>query len=366
MSRPGFLKHRWTTPDRWPHRKMWLWDSAFHAIGWRHLDIKLARECVASVFDSQFEDGKISCMCGPDVRTEEIQPPVLGMAVMAIDSVVHDAQWLKEIYPGLCRYVKWNIANRSSGGGLLGWRIAKNSFLCRGGETGMDNSPRFDGNMQLYAVDFNAYVALECESLYKIARKLGRDEDADYWLEQHKRFLRMINEHLWDEKQGIYMDCDAETGKKTGILSSAGFLPLICGAPSEYQAERLARHLNPKGCFASRLPVPSISPCQPEFYSKDMWRGPVWANLNWMIYKGLFRYELHDEGKTIAEKTLREIERCYKKYGAFFEFYDDAVEIDPPDLLRKGKTEQGAVFHQSIHDYGWTAALYVDWKYKAG
>jgi putative isomerase len=29
----GRIRHRWSTPDRWPHRQMWLWDSAFHAIG---------------------------------------------------------------------------------------------------------------------------------------------------------------------------------------------------------------------------------------------------------------------------------------------------------------------------------------------
>ena len=34
----GRIQHRFTTPDRWPHHGMWLWDSVFHAIGWRHLD----------------------------------------------------------------------------------------------------------------------------------------------------------------------------------------------------------------------------------------------------------------------------------------------------------------------------------------
>ena len=29
----GVIGRRWTTPDRWPHRNMWLWDSAFHSLG---------------------------------------------------------------------------------------------------------------------------------------------------------------------------------------------------------------------------------------------------------------------------------------------------------------------------------------------
>jgi len=359
----GFIKHRWTTPDRWPHRRMWLWDSAYHAIGWRHLDIEIARECIESVFDSQFEDGRISCTCGPDIRTEETQPPVLGTAVMAIDSVVPDVQWLKEMYMGLCRYVTWDIHNRSSVGGLLGWHTEKNSASCRCGESGMDNSPRFDGHVPLNAVDFNSYAALECENLCRIARKLGKNEDAVLWNKRYKHFSRSINQRLWNEEIGIYMDCCAETGEQTGVLSGAGFLPLICGASARYQAERLARHLKIPGYFATALPLATVSPRQPEFYSKDMWRGPAWVNLNWLIHKGFLRYGFEVECKTIADKTLKEIERCYKKYGTFFEFYDDSAQVDPPDLLRKGKNEPGSSYNQVIHDYGWTAALYVDWKH---
>ncbi|MCK4982635.1 MAG: hypothetical protein KAS17_06905, partial [Victivallaceae bacterium] len=32
-SAQGKCKYRWTTPDKYPHRQMWIWDSVFHAIG---------------------------------------------------------------------------------------------------------------------------------------------------------------------------------------------------------------------------------------------------------------------------------------------------------------------------------------------
>ena len=49
----GDLPCHWTTPDRWPHRHMWLWDSAFHAIALRWLSrtwgrMPRARCCSAS------------------------------------------------------------------------------------------------------------------------------------------------------------------------------------------------------------------------------------------------------------------------------------------------------------------------------
>ena len=47
--------------------------------------------------------------------------------------------------------------------------------------------------------------------------------------------------------------------------------------------------------IASWIAVPSISRSQPEFYSKDMWRGPVWININYLIARGLERYGFREE-----------------------------------------------------------------------
>ncbi|HNR34580.1 MAG TPA: hypothetical protein PKO36_05335, partial [Candidatus Hydrogenedentes bacterium] len=32
------MPYRWTTPDRMPHRHMWMWDTAFHGLGLQYLD----------------------------------------------------------------------------------------------------------------------------------------------------------------------------------------------------------------------------------------------------------------------------------------------------------------------------------------
>ena len=48
-------------------------------------------------------------------------------------------------------------------------------------------------------------------------------------------------------------------------------------------------------------------------------------------------------------------------HGVFFEFYDDRETVPPPNLLRKGKcAPEESPYHQVVHDYGWTATLYVD------
>ena len=70
---------------------------------------------------------------------------------------------------------------------------------------------------------------------------------------------------------------------------------------------------------------------------------------------------MHDSAEELRHKTAREIERTCDKYGTLFEFFDDRLEVEPPQLLRKGKcAPEISPYHQVFHDYGWTATLYAD------
>ncbi len=359
----GILRHRWTTPDRWPHRKIWLWDSAFHAVGWRRVDGALAREMLAAVVDTQRPDGRIPISTDPFGRQtgEFTQPPVLALAAALVDEAAGDDAWLASLYEPLVRYVEWDLANRDSDGfGLVEWAIEGDPG-CRSGESGADNSSRFDAATQLDAPDFNALLAHELEHLAAFADRLGRDEDAGRLRERHHEICARINDRLWDEEAGIYMDAHAATGERTGVLSCAGFLPLLCGAPSPGQAASLAAHLRNPQTFGRPLPVPTIVANEHGAYAKDMWRGPAWVNVNWLVARGLRRYGYEAEAGELVDRTMTVIEEQYAKHGCIFEYYDDENVVDPPALLRKGSCNPDEWIHQAIHDYGWSATLYVDW-----
>ena len=167
-----------------------------------------------------------------------------------------------------------------------------------------------------------------------------------------------MNERLWSDAHGFYMDCDAASGEHRPLLTAAGFLPLLCGAASAEQAERLAGHL--RTTFDTAVPVATIAPQHEELYAKDMWRGPMWPNISWSIAEGFERYGLQDEAALIRERTCAVIEKYYERYGSIFEFYDSADEVDPPRLPRKGPNNPDQWIHQVVFDYGWSAALYVD------
>ncbi len=155
-----------------------------------------------------------------------------------------------------------------------------------------------------------------------------------------------------------------EKHAQSEVLASSGLLPLICGAATPAQAARLVAHLADPTMFGSAFPVPSIAARDAAHYAKDMWRGPVWINLNWLIALGLERYGYHDQAATLRRQTQHQIEIACEKYGTIFEFYDDRNEVAPPQLLRKGRcAPEVSYYHQCFHDYGWSATLYVDMVY---
>lgn len=357
----GAIRHRWTTPDRWPHRAMWLWDSVFHAIGLRHLDPTLARDAISAVLDTQRADGFVAHRMDPAACSAITQPPVLALGVRLVQDVQPDRDWLAALFPKLGACVEWDLANRDSdGAGLAEWFIEGDPH-CRSGESGMDNSPRFDSATRLDAVDFNAYLALECETLAGFATELDRHDDARRWSQRHAELCDGIRQRLWSEESLFFVDYDVDRAAPSTVLSSAGFLPLICGAATPRQAAQLAAHLHDPTMFGTPLPVPSIAARDTAHYAKDMWRGPVWINVNWFIARGLDRYGLHAHATQLRRQTTTEIERCCERYGTFFEFYDDRGNCEPPALLRKGRCAPAeSPLLQVFHDYGWTATLYTD------
>ena len=357
-AKEGMISHFWSTPDRWPHRHMWLWDSAFHAIGMRNYNPAMARELISAMFDVQQPDGFIPLSgCPFSFNQTRTQPPVLGLAMKLVNEAEAAPEWIAELAPKLALYLEWLMAHRDTDGhGLLEWAVEVHAN-CRSGESGMDNSPRFDGAIQLDAPDFNAYFASECEILAGFL-----PEQKAYWMGHHDRICKLMNERLWSPEQNLSMDYDVAANCRTDILASSGFLPLLCGAPSPEQAEKMAAHLTNPETFGTPLRVPSIAANNTAAYKKDMWRGPVWTNINYLIALGLERYGFHDLAKSIMQDTLREQEKWYLECGTFFEFYDDRKEDSPRQLERKGKMPEGE-FHplmMPFHDSGWSGTLYLE------
>ena len=268
----------------------------------------------------------------------------------------------------MVRYLEWFERNRKNENGLYGWRVRVDADPirgARGGESGMDNSPRFDRITRMTAVDLSSYMASEYHCLAKIAHCLGKDGDVAEWRHRRNAIAGRVNELLWDDEDQFYYDLN-EFGEFVAVKTTAGLMPLLGEIPDRDRAEALRMHImNPKE-FWSPAPLASVSMDEPDF-SRDMWRGPMWPNVNLLLYYGLMAYGFFQEARELGRATLREIVNWYTRTGCFYEYYDSMGTLAPAELPRKGGVgEQGGVGFGVVADLHWTAAVYVHLTHEFG
>jgi len=156
---------RHTVPSRKQYPHQWSWDSAFIALGWRHLDPSRARTEMRALLDAQWADGRLphivfdpgvpadayfpgpafwrsSTVDGtPPVETTGlVQPPVHAWAVWEVHRAAPDLDYLREVYPRLVAWHRYLTERRDLGG-------AGAIAVLHPWESGMDNSPAWDAPM---------------------------------------------------------------------------------------------------------------------------------------------------------------------------------------------------------------------------
>lgn len=190
--------------------------------------------------------------------------------------------------------------------------------------------------------------SLLCQSgrdMAQLAEWLG--EDPKPFDHQYRKTARAMNEKLWDDKFGIYTDYDMVSEQKIEIGMLSGFIPMFAGIPSPKRAVRLYEYLNTES-FArvrgSYLAVPNYDRKQAEFSSQKYWRGPIWINMNWLVYQGLRRYGYKEYNKLIKESIIK-----LASEQGFNEYYNP-------------ETGQG----YGVESFSWSAALAIDILYDKG
>jgi glycogen debranching enzyme len=354
LSPQGDTQLPWTTPDRWPHRDMWIWDSGFHSLGLRHISGDWAENSIKAVLSRQHEDGFIAHRMGVDDESTIIQPPILAWSAWTVYETTRNVEFVEYCYPKLVKMIEYDLRERDSdGNGLSEWND--------GDSSGMDNSPRFDSPVK-DAIDLNCFIANEMLYLSHMAALLGNHDESTIWMNSREKSANLINQHLWDDETGYYYDNDLN-GNLVKIKTEAGFVPMFAGIASDEQVEKLVDHLTDPLQFWRAFPVSSVSADEPTF-SDNMWRGPVWINFNYFIIEGLKHYGYSDLAKDLRRRTIDEIIRWYETDGVIYEFYDSEGEISPVYLHRKAQggpdVRRMASLGTTVCDYNWTAALLMD------
>jgi glycogen debranching enzyme len=199
---------------------------------------------------------------------------ILGK-LLEIPGLVKKEQ-MAEVYQPLSRWTRWWFDYRDyDQNGLPKYN--------HGNDSGLDNSTVFAEATPVESPDLYAFLVIQLETLGKLARQLGRLEEAVNWQRHANQLLGRLLAEFW---QGDHFVA-RRAFNRTPIASQSLLLsvPIVLGKrlpASVRQAlvEGLPAYLTEYG-LASESPQSSL------FDPQNYWRGAIWGATTFIITEGL-------------------------------------------------------------------------------
>jgi glycogen debranching enzyme len=329
------------TPSLIHYVGAWQWDNFFHALAYRYIEPRLAQDQLRLLLDHQREDGMIPDAIHDEgtvtrlsfpVEADVTKPPLIAWAAWKLYEQDGDSEFLNEIYEPLVRWNNWWFEkNDIDGNGLCEYQHPFSS--------GLDDSPLWDDGLPVESPDLNTYLCLQQEALSKIAQVLGEHTDSELWAQRAESMVNRLIKVAWDDRTGLFWA--SRNRERINVRTPLGLFPLITGRMPHKIADRLVAHLTDEQEFWPRYPVPSVALDDPKFNSRQMWRGPTWVNINYLLIEGLYRSGYAEVAHELRRRTLELI----AGQPDIYEYYDPLTGENSPTAA--------SVF-------GWSAAIYID------
>jgi putative isomerase len=329
------------TPSMIHYVGVWQWDAYFHALAYRHVERQLAQDQIRIVLDHQREDGMIPDAVHDEgtvtrlnfpVDADVTKPPLLAWAAYKLYEQDGDREFLDEIYEPIVRWNNWWFEkNDLDHNGLCEYHHPFSS--------GLDDSPLWDEGMPVESPDLNTYLYLQQEALAKIAHVLGLEDDAEMWQRRAEAMARHLIDLTWDVESGFFWA--RRNGARVNVRTPFNLFPLITGQMPPAISNRLVMHLMDERQFWSRYPVPTVAMDDPKYDPYEMWRGPTWVNVNYLLIEGLQRSGYPDLARELRQRTLKLI--CTRH--DIYEYYHPMSGENPP---------------KAASMFGWSSAVFID------
>ena len=190
---------------------------------------------------------------------------------------------------------------------------------------------------------FNAILIRSNEALINLGEELGLDSGPlSDWNEQSKK---SFNEKLWSEELGTYVPYDLRNEQQIRMKEIGAYTSLFAGIPSPSRSRQMRDDIEAIARHAEGFRVmPSFDPEHSIFDPKKYWKGPIWPQMNWLVYQGLKRYGYHGIAKRVKYDLLELVDKL-----GFHEYFDPRTEV--ANQLKHG---------YGGSDFSWTAAVYLD------
>ncbi len=337
----GQIAYEAMMPSKLSYVGLWLWDSAMHALAYRHVDPELARNQIRAMLacqlddgmlpDAVYDEGVIATIDHP-ISAEVTKPPILAWAALKLHESDPDPDFLEEIYIPLVRWNAWWFAmNDDDVDGLAQYNHPYSS--------GLDDNPLWDYGMPVESPDLNTYLCVQMGSLAEIAEILGIDFEARMWRKRASAIVRRMINDMWDEESGLFRALHEENS--VPVTTPFNLYPLWTGQLPNGIRRRILNHLTNPDEFWGDYALPSVAFNDAHFDPQTMWRGPVWVNINYFFIEALRQIGETELANQLREKTLNLI----MSHDSIYEYYN-ALSGDPPDT--------------AADVFGWTAAVFID------
>lgn len=195
-------------------------------------------------------------------------------------------------------------------------------------ESGVEEGVRYDFGTEapevLSCIDATSHVY----SMYKYARLWAEALALNPapWFSGEIRIKNFIQTYLYEEEKGFFYDSWAIENPKLRKHTFEGFWPMVVGAASIDQTQRLINeHLLDSRSFLTPHPLPTVALNDPHFSSRS-WRGAVYNSMTYWVAKGCIDYERYDAADILLEKALSKTTEQYQATGAIWECYHPTGE----------------------------------------
>jgi len=319
------------------------WDNFFAATlaGMGSRDLAYAN--VVELLREETAQGFVPNYARPDgwKSFDRSEPPVGAITALSLYNKYHDRWFLQETYEPLLKWNRWWAQHRDLQGYLTwgsDWDNKPGNLdddspgTWQGAifESGLDNSPMYDGttyHRETHLIEYadvglmSLYVA-DCNALAEIADTLGKAAEAKELRERGARYAAKLKT-MWSEPAGMFLNINLHSGEVSRRLSPTNFYPMLAKAATPEQAKTMVeKHLLDPQEFWGEFVIPSIERGDPAFKDQNYWRGRIWGPMNYLVYLGLKNYGDAQVRKDFADKSYKLFFQEWNEKGHVHENYN--------------------------------------------
>eukprot|EP01083_Nonionella_stella_P210138 761057_1 len=297
------------------------WDTIFasYQLSLDAFDLSISN--LIQVIKSKTCHGFVPNYKGHGKATEDRTEPPIGS--MVLDKMYdyrlinHDISWVvRLLFYDLYDWVNWFWERRrcapkyliclGSDPNIPDVRNGENNMQAARYESGLDNSPMYDGDffnttthhMMLYDVGMTSLFMNELKHLHNLGQVIEVDDDILRVLkERYDIMLSLTLKELWNDKMGIFMNKWTHNDTFYDHISPTSFYPLLTGDVDADKVESMVHNylMNPDYfCISYNFPLnqssdcyyglPSIAKSDMAFKSQGYWRGLAWGPMVQLVW----------------------------------------------------------------------------------